>query len=268
MARQRNKQKEADSTIEKLRILMPYWVSHNTQHIRDNEKWLRRIEDKGLKEVACELREAIELFKEANRHMELANGKMKEDIASEPGEALEVGGIPKKSNETGQMKEIMSFDLKQIGVIRTHYIDNAPYQPVKEDEGDFRIVVDPRYTEGLYKLDGFRYIYVIYYVHQVKREPSMIVSPSWAGGVDVGVFASRSPVRPNYIGLSIVRIKQITGNEILTSGLDVFDGTPVLDIKPYIRDLDVKSDANYGWIGEINDFEHLLLHIRGIPHDY
>jgi len=82
------------------------------------------------------------------------------------------------------------------------------------------------------------------------------------------VFASRSPVRPNCIGLSIVRIKRIINNEILTSGLDVFDGTPLLDIKPYIKDLDVKIDANYGWIEEIGDREHLFLHIKGIPHDY
>ncbi len=96
----------------------------------------------------------------------------------------------------------------------------------------------------------------------------MIVSPPWAGGVNVGVFASRSPDRPNHIGLSIVHIKRIINNEILTSGLDAFDGTPVLDIKPYIKDLDVKSDANYGWIEEIGDHEHLSLHIKGIPHEY
>ena len=57
-------------------------------------------------------------------------------------------------------------------------------------------------------------------------------------------------------------------NKITTSGMDVFDGTPVLDIKPYIKDLDTKSDANYGWLKEMEDYEHLLLHIKGIPHDY
>ncbi|TET70931.1 MAG: hypothetical protein E3J56_07305 [Candidatus Aminicenantes bacterium] len=62
--------------------------------------------------------------------------------------------------------------------------------------------------------------------------------------------------------------KGITNNEILTSGMDVFDGTPMLDIKPYIKDLDTKHDANYGWIEDMDDREHLLLHIRGIPHDY
>ena len=174
-----------------------------------------------------------------------------------------------KQKGVGQTKEeIMIFQLKQIGVIRTPYTDNAPYQPVDEDKGDFRIVLDPKYTDGLYRLAAFRYIYVIYYTHKVKREMSTIVSPPWTGGIKVGVFASRSPVRPNYIGLSVVRIKNIINNEILTSGLDVFDGTPVLDIKPYIKDLDAKSDANYGWIEEMDDYEHLLLHIKGIPHDY
>jgi len=174
-----------------------------------------------------------------------------------------------KQKGAGQTKEeIMTFQLKQIGVIQTPYINNAPYQPVDEDKGDFRIVIDPKYSDGLYRLDRFRYIYVIYYTHKVKRELSTIVSPPWTGGEKVGVFASRSAVRPNHIGLSIVRIKKIINNEVSTSGLDVFDGTPVLDIKPYVKDLDAKSDANYGWIEEIDDYEHLLLHIKGIPHDY
>lgn len=162
----------------------------------------------------------------------------------------------------------LSFKLKQIGIIRTPYTDNAPYQPVEEDKGDFRVVVEPQYTDGLYELAKFRYIYVIYYIHQVKRKLSMIVSPSWTDGVRTGVFASRTAIRPNCIGLSIVRIKRIINNEILTSGLDVFNGTPLLDIKPYIKDLDTKSDANYGWIEEMDGYEHLLLHIKGIPHDY
>jgi len=88
------------------------------------------------------------------------------------------------------------------------------------------------------------------------------------GGVKVGLFASRSPVCPNFIGLSIVQIRSIVNNKIFTSGLDVFDKTPLLDIKPYVKDLDSESDANYGWIGEINDYEHLLLHIKGIPRSY
>jgi tRNA-Thr(GGU) m(6)t(6)A37 methyltransferase TsaA len=162
----------------------------------------------------------------------------------------------------------LNFNLKQIGVIRSPYKDKAPYQPVDEAGGDFRIVVDPQYTGGLHKLAEFRYIYVIYFIDRLRREPSMTVSPPWAGGKQIGIFASRSPVRPNSIGLSVVRIKQIKDNEIHTSGLDVFDRTPLLDIKPYIKDLDVKNDANYGWLEEMSNKEHLIMHIKGIPHDY
>ena len=172
-----------------------------------------------------------------------------------------------KKEEKG-IKGTIRFEFKQIGTIRTPYIDNAPYQPV-EDEGDFRIVVEPEYTDGLYKLDKFQYIYVLYYINKLMQKLSMlIISPPWTGGTDVGVFASRSPIRPNRIGISIVRIKRIVKNTIFTSGLDVFDKTPLLDVKPYIKDLDAKCDANYGWIEEMDNYKHLLLHIKGIPHNY
>ncbi|MEA2021102.1 MAG: tRNA (N6-threonylcarbamoyladenosine(37)-N6)-methyltransferase TrmO [Candidatus Caldatribacteriota bacterium] len=169
--------------------------------------------------------------------------------------------------EVKEEKGIINFKFKQIGIIYTPYIDNAPYQPV-EEEGNFRIVVDPEYTDGLYKLDKFRYIYVLYYINKLKQKLSLLTSPPWTNDSLVGVFASRSPGRPNRIGLSIVRIKSIIKNIIFTSGLDVFDGTPLLDIKPYIKDLDSKDNANYGWIKDLDNYEHLLLHIKGIPHDY
>jgi len=160
------------------------------------------------------------------------------------------------------------FQFEQIGVIRTPYVDNAPYQPGEEDTGEFRIVLEPQYARGLSDLMSFRYIYVIYYIDRVTDPLSMIVCPGWTPAKLVGLFATRSPVRPNPIGISIVRIKQIIDNEVFTTGLDVFDGTPLLDIKPYVKDLDSKDDANYGWIDDLGDAEHLLLHVQGIPHEY
>lgn len=162
----------------------------------------------------------------------------------------------------------MKISFRPIGIIHTPYADRAPHQPVEGDKGNFRIEIDPSYEAGLWKLEKFRYIYVIYYLHRLARTPEMHVRPPWAGGVEVGIFASRSPLRPNAIGLSIVRLKKIKGNVIHTSGLDVFDGTPLLDIKPYIRELDSKDDSNYGWIEDLEHRDHLLLHIKGIPHDY
>ena len=118
-------------------------------------------------------------------------------------------------------------------------------------------------------MEQFRYIYVIYFINQLPNtEPKLTIKPPWIENIEIGLFASRAPNRPNPIGLSIVQLKKIEKNIIYTSGLDVFDNTPLLDIKPYIRDLDSKSDANYGWLKFENKEEqdHLLLHIKGIPH--
>ena len=84
------------------------------------------------------------------------------------------------------------FKFRQIGIIRTPYTDDAPYQSVQDDEGDFCIEVDSQYVNGLFELIKFRYIYVIYYIHRINRALSMIVTPPWTGGVKIGVFASRS----------------------------------------------------------------------------
>jgi tRNA-Thr(GGU) m(6)t(6)A37 methyltransferase TsaA len=163
----------------------------------------------------------------------------------------------------------INFKFKQIGLIKTPYTSNAPYQPLDDDKGEFRIIVDSEYARGLLHLDDFNYIYVIYYIDRMKKETSMMVNPPWTNGTRVGLFASRAPNRPNPIGISVVRIKQIINNEIIISGIDAFNNTPLLDIKPYVKELDSKEDANYGWINNQNgDDEHLLLHIKGIPHGY
>ena len=155
------------------------------------------------------------------------------------------GGI-RLETDTGETKTV--FHMKSIGTIRTPFTAEAPNQPSETEKGEFRIVLSPQYAAGLTGLSSFRYLHVIYYMDRVDGRGSMKVRPPGAGGREVGLFASRSPVRPNPIGLSIVRLLRIVGNEIYTSGLDVFDGTPVLDIKPYIRDLDSKGEANNGWV--------------------
>lgn len=158
---------------------------------------------------------------------------------------------------------------RSIGLIRTPYRRKAPYQPVETAEGDFRIVLERPYAEGLTALETFDYIYVIYALDRVMvREDRLLIRPPWAPEQEVGVFASRSPRRPNPIGISVVRLLSIRDNVLYTGGLDAFDGTPVLDIKPYLMRLDAKCDANYGWAGRVDDEQHLALHIKGIPHDF
>ncbi len=261
-------QNQDRTDIEKLAILLPYWLNHNNDHIRDQEKWLKKAENEGLLRVVDELKKAIDHAKKANRHIEQAGYLIKDETVSKRSKITDSGESEDPSGEGGAVRVVENVNLKQIGVIRTPYTDNAPYQPLADDDGDFRIVVNPQYIDGLRDLDRFHYIYVLYFIHRVSKELSMTVCPSWTPGSEVGVFASRSPVRPNCLGLSIVRIKHITGNQIVTSGLDVFDGTPLLDIKPYIKELDTKSDANYGWLEDLDDRDHLMLHIKGIPHEY
>jgi tRNA-Thr(GGU) m(6)t(6)A37 methyltransferase TsaA len=160
----------------------------------------------------------------------------------------------------------LPVSFKPIGTIRTPYRNKAPYQPVADAPGDFRLCIEPEFAPGLAALERFGYIYVLYFVHRQDGCPSLSVAPDWAPELEVGVFASRSPRRPNPIGLSVVRVRKVVDTEVYTSGLDVFDGTPLLDIKPYIQELDVKTDANYGWLEDVQDKEHLLLHIKGVPH--
>ncbi len=159
--------------------------------------------------------------------------------------------------------------LKPIGIIHTPYKGSfCPVQPVERDEGESRVEIFPEYREGLAELESFSYIYVISHLHLVEKEPSLVAQPPWAKGKQVGLFASRSPNRPNPIGISIVKLKKIEGGEIFTSVIDVWDETPLLDLKPYIGELDSKPGANNGWIEEVEDYHHLLEHVRGVPHEH
>ena len=159
--------------------------------------------------------------------------------------------------------------FQSIGVIRTPYKDTAPYQPVQTEEDDFKLVLHPQYTEGLHLLDTFNYIYVIYALDKiVVKTNRLLVKPPWAPEMSIGVFASRSPNRVNPIGISVVKVKQVKQNIIYISGIDAFDGTPIIDIKPYLDLLDAKKDANFGWVNQTGDVNHLALHIKGVPHKH
>jgi tRNA-Thr(GGU) m(6)t(6)A37 methyltransferase TsaA len=124
------------------------------------------------------------------------------------------------------------IQLHPIGVIRTPYIETAPFQPSEDAEGDFRIVLNREYAESLYRLDSFSYIHVLFFLEHRMGGYSSRVTPPQSGGKEVGLFASRSPARPNPIGLSVVRIRKIEDNVLHISGIDAYDGSPVLDIKP------------------------------------
>lgn len=163
----------------------------------------------------------------------------------------------------------MSILLEPIGTIHTPYTSmSAPEQSQRDAPGEFWISLKPEYAEGLDQLEKFRYIYLLYFLDQVRSGRDMVVTPTWAGGIQVGLFASRSPNRPNPIGLSVVEIKEISGLDIVITGVDCYNGTPLLDIKPYIRTLDLKEEANDGWFDDLEDRSHLVDHLLGIAHEH
>ncbi len=155
--------------------------------------------------------------------------------------------------------------FQPIGTIRTPYIDKAPYQPYEDKLSRFEVEVYPEFEAGLEGLDSFRYLMLFFYLDRAKISNELMIDVSWAG-IRTGVFSTRSPERPNPIGFSIVKLLERKGNILSISGIDAFDDTPLIDIKPYLLELDSKSDANNGWVDKLEDKEHMTLHLKGIPH--
>lgn len=164
-----------------------------------------------------------------------------------------------------------TISLTPIGHARTPYDESfTPKQPLRREAepGSFRIVIDEAYAEGLAELDKCSHITVLAYMDQAEGKINLRVHPPLDLGREVGVFAARSPNRPNHIGLSVVHLLKIEGCEIFISPIDLYDRTPILDIKPYFRSLDARSDANDGWMEEVDGFEHAVEHLLGMPHEH
>lgn len=163
----------------------------------------------------------------------------------------------------------MDIKLQAIGTIHTPYLAiNAPDQPLKDAPGDFWLALKPEYTSALQDLDSFNYIFVLYYLDQAVPSAEPLVNPPWSPETEIGLFAGRSAQRPNPIGLSVVQVKEISGNEVTISAIDAYNGTPLLDIKPYFPFLDRKEDAHNGWLDALPDKEHIIAHVRGLDHSH
>jgi tRNA-Thr(GGU) m(6)t(6)A37 methyltransferase TsaA len=161
--------------------------------------------------------------------------------------------------------------LAVIGEVRTPYHHTAPYQPTGVDSASdaFYVELDPQYAAGLASLDTFSHIFIITYLDR-SQGYHLTVTPPWEDRPQPrGLFATRAPNRPSALGLTRARLHRIEGNRIYTGQLDLFDGTPVVDIKPFIRSLDgddeSKKAGNDGWL---EGSDHLELHRRGIPHTH
>ena len=138
--------------------------------------------------------------------------------------------------------------IESIGIIHSPFTDlqGMPIQPPGAKNIEGTVIVDKKFSKGLQDLDGFSHIYLIYRFHKASRI-ELVVKPF----MDMkyhGIFATRSPLRPSHIGLSIVEIVSLKGNKLRFRGCDILDGTPLLDIKPYIPAFDGIKRATSGWM--------------------
>jgi tRNA-Thr(GGU) m(6)t(6)A37 methyltransferase TsaA len=136
----------------------------------------------------------------------------------------------------------MTAAPEPIGHVETSYRDpsSVPSQ-ASESEVTARVVVDERFVDGLLGLDRYPYLWLLTWLHDQPEERPLRLVPraTEATGEVQGVFASRAPGRPNPIGLSLVRQLGIEGRVVTVAGVDLLDGTPVLDIKPWFADCDL-----------------------------
>jgi len=143
----------------------------------------------------------------------------------------------------------MEFVIKPIGFVETPFEvdDEVPIQPSFSDAFG-TVVINSEYKAGLDSLEGFSHIILIYWFDratgsEMKVKPFLDDEPK-------GIFAIRHPNRPNKIGLSIVQLVKVENNKLLVKGIDVLNGTPLIDIKPFVPEFDIKGieDTRIGWL--------------------
>ena len=140
----------------------------------------------------------------------------------------------------------MTFTFEPIGIIHTPFTEKTetPIQPPRSTAAG-RVEVYPAFSAGLQDIEGLSHLILLYVFHQA-ADYSLSVKP-FLDDQEHGVFATRYPCRPTPIGLSIVELTGRENNTLIVQGIDVLDGTPLLDIKPYVPDFDQRTAVRTGW---------------------
>jgi len=145
----------------------------------------------------------------------------------------------------------MNINLKQIATIRSPFCSlvDMPIQPKGAKDIYATIEFKDEFKEGLKDLDGFSHVYLIYYFHKVNEHKLSVIPFNDKTDTPRGVFSTRTPVHPNSIGLSVVELVDVKDNIVTIKGVDILDGTPLIDIKPYIENFDkVEGEVKSGWM--------------------
>ena len=148
---------------------------------------------------------------------------------------------------------MQTFRVKPIGVIRTPFtsLEDMPIQPGGGKDVLGELLIEPQYCEGLADLDGFSHLYLIYLFHRAAATKMRVIP--FLDDRPRGVFATRAPVRPNHIGLSVVELVEVADCLVKIRNIDVLDGTPLLDIKPYIEVFDGVAKSRSGWMEALKE---------------
>ncbi len=149
------------------------------------------------------------------------------------------------------------MEYQPIGVIRTPHISpkGTPIQPVGAKGIKGVVELNKEYVEGLKDLDGFTYIILLYHFHKAGKY-SLSVQP-YMMDEKKGLFSTRFPSRPNSIGISVVKVDRVEDNKVYVEDVDMLDGTPLLDIKPFIPKVDNRLEGKVGWLeGRAEKMKH------------
>ena len=147
----------------------------------------------------------------------------------------------------------MDIRMQPIGVIRSPFArkEDCPIQGVCLQDAPGEVEVFAEHAAGLQDIEGFSHLFLIY--HFDRAGEIEYVRKTFLDDAAHGIYASRHPCRPNGIGMSLVRLTARRGNVLKVAGIDVLDGTPLLDVKPYVPKFDRADDATGGWTDRVNN---------------
>ena len=150
------------------------------------------------------------------------------------------------------MKE---FNIKSIGIIHTPWksVEDVPVQPAGANNAKGFIEVYKEFAPGIKDLEGFSHITLIYKFHKIKNHELEVIP--FMDTESHGVFSTRAPKRPNSIGISTVKLLSIKGRIIYISEVDMLEGTPLIDIKPFFEKFDNRFNTKAGWLDNFKDVD-------------
>ncbi len=137
---------------------------------------------------------------------------------------------------------------RPIGVVHTPWttVEDMPVQPSRAGNVEGTVEIFAPFVEALADVEGFSHVVLLTHLHRSRPWRPLVVP--FLDTVERGLFATRSPSRPNPIGLSVVELVAVDGPRLTVRGVDLLDGTPVLDLKPYVGEFDERPGARFGWL--------------------